>query len=294
MVQTRVSTSSQKREQQHLRIMLFCRNTHSSYNPQMHEYQVIGRKLPTAKETQPKLYRMRLFAPNAIVAKSRFWYFVSKFHKMKRAAGEIVSVNEVKRRSVRDCVWRVISRMYARRQNTDLREEPSHRQDVRCVAPVRLAVRDAQHVQRIQGSDPHERGAHLLPGHGRPPPRSLPVDPGHPRRRRQDRGCPQTLHQAADCKTSFFNPSAKQKRCLIAVAICRRRTSSSLCRTLLPAPPARSSAASLRPADPRRTHRLLLRLRSLHVIYSSSSHPLKTLLTGAAELLLGSGSSAST
>lgn len=63
----------------------------------MHEYQVIGRKLPSAKEAQPKLYRMRLFAPNSIVAKSRFWYFVSKFHKMKRAAGEIVSVNEVRR-----------------------------------------------------------------------------------------------------------------------------------------------------------------------------------------------------
>ena len=61
----------------------------------MHEYQVVGRKLPTEKETQPRLYRMRLFAPNPIVAKSRFWYFLSRVHKMKRASGEIITVNEI-------------------------------------------------------------------------------------------------------------------------------------------------------------------------------------------------------
>jgi large subunit ribosomal protein L18Ae len=30
------------------------------------EYQVIGRKLPTAAEETPKLYRMRIFAPNEV------------------------------------------------------------------------------------------------------------------------------------------------------------------------------------------------------------------------------------
>ena len=40
------------------------------------EYQVIGRKLPTESEETPKLYRMRIFAPNEVVAKSRFWYFL--------------------------------------------------------------------------------------------------------------------------------------------------------------------------------------------------------------------------
>lgn len=33
---------------------------------------------------------MRIFAPNHIVAKSRFWYFVSQLRKMKKASGEIV------------------------------------------------------------------------------------------------------------------------------------------------------------------------------------------------------------
>ncbi|KAJ2784809.1 60S ribosomal protein L20B [Coemansia interrupta] len=61
----------------------------------LHEYQVIGRRLPTEQEPTPKLFRMRIFAPNVVVAKSRYWYFLSKLHKAKRASGEIVSVNEI-------------------------------------------------------------------------------------------------------------------------------------------------------------------------------------------------------
>lgn len=38
---------------------------------------------------------MRIFAPNTVVAKSRFWYFLAKLRKVKKANGEIVSLNEV-------------------------------------------------------------------------------------------------------------------------------------------------------------------------------------------------------
>merc|ERR1711964_638281 len=54
------------------------------------EYKVIGRLLPSAKNPAPPLYRMRIFAPNHVVAKSRFWYFVSQLRKMKKANGETV------------------------------------------------------------------------------------------------------------------------------------------------------------------------------------------------------------
>jgi large subunit ribosomal protein L18Ae len=40
---------------------------------------------------------MRIFAPNDVVAKSRFWYFLGKLRKIKKANGEIVSLNEVRR-----------------------------------------------------------------------------------------------------------------------------------------------------------------------------------------------------
>jgi hypothetical protein len=38
---------------------------------------------------------MRIFAPNQVVAKSRFWYFLRGLRKVKKATGEIVSVNVV-------------------------------------------------------------------------------------------------------------------------------------------------------------------------------------------------------
>jgi len=57
------------------------------------EYQVIGRKLPSEKDETPRLYRMRIFAVNDVVAKSRFWYFLKKLRKVKKSAGEIVSLN---------------------------------------------------------------------------------------------------------------------------------------------------------------------------------------------------------
>ncbi|KAK8211318.1 60S ribosomal protein L20B [Zalaria obscura] len=61
----------------------------------LQEYQVIGRHLPSEANPAPKLYRMRIFAPNEVVAKSRFWYFLAKLRKIKKANGEIVSLNQI-------------------------------------------------------------------------------------------------------------------------------------------------------------------------------------------------------
>ncbi|KAL9049179.1 MAG: hypothetical protein Q9162_007351 [Coniocarpon cinnabarinum] len=61
----------------------------------LQEYQVIGRHLPSENNPAPKLYRMRIFAPNKVVAKSRFWYFLAKLRKIKKANGEICSLNVI-------------------------------------------------------------------------------------------------------------------------------------------------------------------------------------------------------
>lgn len=61
----------------------------------IHEYQIVGRKLPSKDAATPQLFRMRIFAPNEVVAKSRFFYFLRKLKKIKKTAGEIVSINEV-------------------------------------------------------------------------------------------------------------------------------------------------------------------------------------------------------
>lgn len=63
---------------------------------QLREYKVVGRCLPTPKCHTPPLYRMRIFAPNHVVAKSRFWYFVSQLKKMKKSSGEIVYCGQVR------------------------------------------------------------------------------------------------------------------------------------------------------------------------------------------------------
>ena len=62
---------------------------------QIHYYHVVGRRLLTETDPEPEIYRMRLFAPNPVTAKSRYWYFMHRLEKMKNGTGEILSVNEV-------------------------------------------------------------------------------------------------------------------------------------------------------------------------------------------------------
>ena len=38
---------------------------------------------------------MRIFAPDDVVAKSKYWYFVAKLKKIKKSHGEVVSCREV-------------------------------------------------------------------------------------------------------------------------------------------------------------------------------------------------------
>jgi large subunit ribosomal protein L18Ae len=62
---------------------------------QVKEYFVIGRALPTEKSPNPTLYRMRVFANNTVLAKSKFWYHMKRQHKVRKIQGEIVNVSEV-------------------------------------------------------------------------------------------------------------------------------------------------------------------------------------------------------
>merc|ERR1712167_497711 len=66
-----------------------------SLQARMHQYQIVGRAAPTPKNPTPKIYRMRLFARNLVLAKSRFWYFMKKINKAKRSGGELLGVNEL-------------------------------------------------------------------------------------------------------------------------------------------------------------------------------------------------------
>jgi hypothetical protein len=142
------------------------------------EYQVIGRKLPSEKEPQPKLYRMRIFAPNDVVAKSRFWYFLRKLRKVKKATGEVVAVNVVSIKSYAVLMTPLQTGLIWVLLVLDLRVEASEGQELWNLASLRLSLWNSQHVQGVPRVVPCGRRPRLLPGHGRPPPRPVPLRAG--------------------------------------------------------------------------------------------------------------------
>ncbi|KAB5568416.1 hypothetical protein DKX38_002209 [Salix brachista] len=60
-----------------------------------HQYQVVGRALPTESDEHPKIYRMKLWATNEVRSKSKFWYFLRKLKKVKKSNGQILAINEI-------------------------------------------------------------------------------------------------------------------------------------------------------------------------------------------------------
>ncbi len=68
------------------------------------EYTIVGRKLPSADTKNPPLFKMTIFAPNDVVAKSRFWYFLSQLKKIKKTQGEVVSCTKVRPRALTCCI----------------------------------------------------------------------------------------------------------------------------------------------------------------------------------------------
>lgn len=70
----------------------------------LHQYHVVGRMVPgksgTKENEETTVFRMRIFAPNQVIAKSRFWYFLRKLKRVKKANGEILAVNEIHEKDI--------------------------------------------------------------------------------------------------------------------------------------------------------------------------------------------------
>jgi large subunit ribosomal protein L18Ae len=62
---------------------------------QYYEYVVVGREKPSPKDPNPKIYRMRIFAKNDVVAKARFWHFLRTLRKIKHTHGELLGIWKV-------------------------------------------------------------------------------------------------------------------------------------------------------------------------------------------------------
>jgi hypothetical protein len=57
-----------------LLLQVFIRHNSAPNMTTLHQYHIVGRRQPTEADPNPQIYRMRLFAPSEVVAKSRFWY----------------------------------------------------------------------------------------------------------------------------------------------------------------------------------------------------------------------------
>ena len=62
---------------------------------QLRQFYIVGRKLPSAENENPPLYRMRVFHRDAVLARSKFWYHMKRQHKVRKIQGEIISTSEI-------------------------------------------------------------------------------------------------------------------------------------------------------------------------------------------------------
>ena len=51
--------------------------------------------MPTKNDETPTVFKMRVFARNTALAKSKFWYFLKRQQRVKKANGEILSASEI-------------------------------------------------------------------------------------------------------------------------------------------------------------------------------------------------------
>ncbi|CAG9464132.1 unnamed protein product [Pedinophyceae sp. YPF-701] len=64
-------------------------------NFKFHQYQIVGRHVPTEKEPNPTIYRMKVWATDAVRARSKFWYYLSKLCRVKKSNGQVIACNEI-------------------------------------------------------------------------------------------------------------------------------------------------------------------------------------------------------
>jgi large subunit ribosomal protein L18Ae len=68
--------------------------------PFLKHYCVVGRESPSEKNPNPTAYKFEVFAPNFVVAKSRFWKLMSEKNKIKSTHGDVLSCKVVRDRKI--------------------------------------------------------------------------------------------------------------------------------------------------------------------------------------------------
>ena len=58
-------------------------------------FLLYARKQPSAKDPEPKVLCCRVYAPNAVIARSRFWTTALRKYKLRKSGGELLRIQEV-------------------------------------------------------------------------------------------------------------------------------------------------------------------------------------------------------
>lgn len=58
-------------------------------------FLIVGRKKQVGATPDPTVFKMRIFAKDSVHAKSKFWYYLRKMNKIKKANGEVLAVSEI-------------------------------------------------------------------------------------------------------------------------------------------------------------------------------------------------------
>lgn len=136
----------------------------------MNQYQVVGRKAATEDHPNPEAYRMIIFAPNRVIAESKFWYYMHQFRKMKKTTGEIldcVQIIEKNSRTIKNYgIWlRYQSRSGTHNMYREYRDltltgavqqlynemAGRHRTRPRSIQIIRTATLAASELKRVNG-----------------------------------------------------------------------------------------------------------------------------------------------
>ncbi|KAH7815589.1 putative 60S ribosomal protein L18a-2 [Monocercomonoides exilis] len=61
----------------------------------LRQYEIIGRHYPNSRIQKPKLYKMKIFAQNAVVARSKYNYYMTRLQKTKKSNCQILRIKQI-------------------------------------------------------------------------------------------------------------------------------------------------------------------------------------------------------
>ena len=68
--------------------------------PFVKHFSIVGRESPSTADPNPTVYKYEVFAPNMVVAKSRFWRLMRQKNKIKSTAGDVLGCVQVRDKKI--------------------------------------------------------------------------------------------------------------------------------------------------------------------------------------------------